>query len=74
MTFRDAVNIGMILISALLVGVVLLQLKGNTLSGMLGGSGSMYRTRRGVEKTLLQVTVVLVVVLVILAVVTVRAH
>ena len=55
-------NIVMILLSVLLIGVVLLQSKGSSFSGAFGGdSGSIYRTRRGFEKTLFQATIGLAV-------------
>ena len=50
-------NVAIILISAALVGVILLQVRGEGLGGLRGGS--FVRTRRGLEKTLFQVTVFL---------------
>jgi preprotein translocase subunit SecG len=50
----------MIIISAVLVLVVLLQTKGSSFSGAFGGdTGSINRTRRGLEKTLFQFTIVI---------------
>lgn len=47
---------------AVLLGVaILLQQKGQGLSGAFGGEGGFYRTKRGLEKTLLIVTVTLAV-------------
>ena len=58
-------NLLQILISALLIGVVLLQVKGSgfgaALGGMAGGGGA-FRTKRGLEKTLFQATIILVIV------------
>lgn len=60
----------MILVSAVLILVILLQTKGSAFSGAFGGdSGSIYRTRRGVEKTLFQFTIGLAVAFVALAIV-----
>lgn len=51
------------LISAvLLVIVILMQQRGAGLSGLFGGSGDVYRSKRGVEKTLHIITIILVVV------------
>jgi preprotein translocase subunit SecG len=51
-------NIVQIIVSAVLILVVLLQTKGSGFSGAFGGdSGSIYRSRRGVEKTLFQFTI-----------------
>jgi preprotein translocase subunit SecG len=65
-----ALNFVMILVSSVLILVILLQTKGSSFSGAFGGdSGSIYRTRRGVEKTLFQFTIGLAVVFVLLAIV-----
>jgi preprotein translocase subunit SecG len=54
-----------------LIVALLLQLRGQGFSGTFGGgSDSIYRTRRGVEKTLFQFTIGLAVVFMIIAVVT----
>ena len=48
---ETAINLVMILVSVVLILVVLLQTKGSSFSGAFGGdSGSIDRTRRGVEK------------------------
>ena len=60
----------MILVSVVLILVILLQTKGSAFSGAFGGdSGSIYRTRRGVEKTLFQFTIGLAIAFVALAIV-----
>lgn len=60
----------MIIISIVLILVVLLQTKGSSFSGAFGGdTGSISRTRRGVEKTLFQFTIGTGAVFVILAIV-----
>ena len=54
-----ALNLVMIIISAVLILVVLLQTKGSSFSGAFGGdTGSINRTRRGLEKTLFQFTII----------------
>ena len=54
-----------------LIIALLLQLRGQGFSGTFGGgSDSIYRTRRGVEKTLFQFTIGLSVAFMIIAVVT----
>lgn len=68
MSLKTALNIAQILISVLLVTILLLQAKGSGFGAALGGSsGSLFRTRRGVEKTLLQLTIVLVVIFVLIS-------
>ena len=51
-------NIAQILISVALIVLVLLQAKGSGLGGIFGGEGSVYKSRRGVEKTLFNLTIV----------------
>lgn len=48
-------------VAILLGAVILLQQKGQGLSGAFGGEGGFYRTKRGLEKTLLIITVALAV-------------
>jgi preprotein translocase subunit SecG len=46
-----------IIISVTIIALVLLQAKGAGLGGIFGGDGGVYRTKRGVEKTLYQATI-----------------
>ncbi len=62
MTFSSSLFIVQIILSIGLVALVLLQTKGG-MGGVFGGSeGSAFHRRRGVEKTLFQVTIGLSVV------------
>lgn len=64
-----ALSIAMILVSVVLIIVVLMQSKGSGFSGAFGGSSSsIYRTRRGLEKTLYQFTIGIAVVFVVIAI------
>jgi len=54
-------NIVQIILSVALIALVILQSKGGSLSRMFGGEGGVYKTRRGFEKTLFNVTVVVIV-------------
>ena len=66
---NTAVSIAMILISVVLILVVLMQSKGSGFSGAFGGSSSsIYRTRRGLEKTLYQFTIGLAIAFVAIAI------
>ncbi len=60
MDLTDYLAISEILISIALIAIILLQVKGEGLSGLQ--SGSFVRTRRGLEKTLFQLTIVLVII------------
>ena len=51
-------NIIQIIISLTLIVIILLQVKGEALGGAFGGPG-VARTRRGLEKTLYNATIVL---------------
>jgi preprotein translocase subunit SecG len=59
--------IAQILVSAALIATVLFQLRGGGIGGIFGQADSVYRTRRGIESTLLKLTIILAVVLVVLA-------
>jgi preprotein translocase subunit SecG len=53
-------NIAQIIISIALIVVILMQTKSTGgLGGIFGGDGSVFRTRRGVERTLFNFTIVL---------------
>jgi preprotein translocase subunit SecG len=55
-------NLAQILIGAALITAVVLQAGSSSMSGVFGGSGgSFHRTRRGVERTVFIITVVLAV-------------
>ncbi len=71
MELTDWLALGMIFISIALIAVILLQVKGEGIGGLQ--SGSFVRTRRGVEKTMFQLTIVLVVVWIVVAAVSVVA-
>ncbi len=55
MLLEDWLSIAAILVSIALVSVILLQVKGEGMSGLQ--SGSFVRTRRGLEKNLFQLTI-----------------
>lgn len=52
-------NIFQIIVAILLITVILLQSRGSGLSGIFGGSGNIYRTKRGIEKNLFIATIIL---------------
>lgn len=56
--------IAQIVISVALVLIILLQVRGGGLGGIFGQADTVYRTKRGVEKTLFQFTIILVVLFV----------
>jgi preprotein translocase subunit SecG len=60
--------IAQILIAVGLIVVLTLQVRGGGLGGIFGQPDSVYRTRRGVEKSLFQFTIALVVLFVIICI------
>lgn len=67
MVFQDYLNLAQMLISIILIVVLLLQTRGTDIGaafGASGGGGSSFRTRRGLEKTLFQLTIFLVILFV----------
>ncbi len=69
---QTALSVIQIVISVALTLVILLQVKGGGLGGIFGQADSVFRTKRGLEKRLFQLTIVLVVSFVILAIVSLR--
>jgi len=63
--------VAQILVAVALVAVILLQVHGGGLGGIFGQPDTVYRTRRGIEKTLFRLTIALAVVFIVLAIVTV---
>jgi preprotein translocase subunit SecG len=57
-----AVSIIQIIVSVTLIGILLLQMKGEGLGGVFGGDSAVQHRRRGFEATLFNVTVVLAVI------------
>ncbi len=58
-------NIAIIILALALTAAVLLQAKGGGMGGILSDSSAVFRTKRGIEKTLFQLTIVLAVLLVV---------
>ena len=62
-------NIALIIISVLLIVSVILQSKGAGLGGLTGAdTGSIFTARRGVERTLFWVTIILSVIFFVLVI------
>ena len=59
--------VGQMLIAIALVAVILLQVHGGGLGGIFGQPDSVFRTRRGIEKTLFRLTIALAGVFVVFA-------
>jgi len=60
--------IAQILVALALIVVITLQVKGGGLGGIFGQPDSVYRTRRGVERSLFQMTIALAILFVVLSI------
>ena len=56
-------------LAILLMIAILLQHRGTSLGGAFGGEGAVYRSRRGAEKFLFYLTIIVALLFVILAIV-----
>ena len=65
-------NIAQIVLAIAVILAVLLQVRGGGLGGIFGQADTVYRTKRGVEKTLFQLTIVLVVLFIIVSLISLR--
>jgi len=65
-------NIAQIIAAVVLTVVILLQVRGGGLGGIFGQPDSTYRSRRGMEKTLFQFTIVLVILFIVLSILSIR--
>jgi len=65
---ETGIQIAQIILSVLLLVILLLQLRGGGLGSIFGADQSEYRTRRGAEKSMFQLTIVLAVLFLSLAI------
>jgi len=65
-------NVAQIVLSIALVAVILLQVRGGGLGGIFGQPDTVYRTKRGVERILFQLTIVLVILFIIVSLLTLK--
>ena len=67
----NVLNVIQILVSITLVLVILLQVR-EMGTGLFGSARATYRVRRGLEKTLFQFTIILVIVFILVSILSVR--
>ena len=65
-------SVAQIVLAVTLIVAILLQVRGGGLGGIFGQPDAVFRTKRGVEKTLFQLTVVLAALFIIFSIVTLR--
>ena len=68
---HDLFRWALIIVSLVLIALVMLQTKGTGLGSMFGGDGGVYRTRRGMEKTVFNMTVVFATLFLVISLFTV---
>ncbi len=73
---QSAFQVASIIMSIIMIGLILLQVRGGGLGSLLGGDvgGGIARTRRGLEKTLFQLTVGLSVVFLLICILAVAFY
>jgi preprotein translocase subunit SecG len=64
--------VAQIVVAIALILIVLLQVRGGGLGGIFGQADTVYRTKRGVEKTLFQLTVALIVLFIAISLVSIK--
>lgn len=64
--------VAQIVLAVALIMAILFQVRGGGLGGIFGQADSVFRTRRGIEKTLFQLTLVLVILFVIISLVSLK--
>tara|TARA_B100000315_G_C14185500_1_gene410914 strand:- start:36 stop:254 length:219 start_codon:yes stop_codon:yes gene_type:complete len=68
---NSALNFIQIIVSISLIIIILLQVRGQG-TGLFGSAEGSFRTRRGLEKTLFQFTILLIVVFIGISILSVR--
>ena len=66
---KEALLIIQMVISLSLISIILMQSKGGGLGSAFGGSAQIYRSKRGVEKVIVYVTITLAVLFFIISVI-----
>lgn len=64
----NIISILQLILSILLIVVILLQQKGSGLGAAFGGSSNIYSTKRGIDKTLFQITIAVSVLFLIISI------
>ncbi len=62
MELTHFLHIAQILVAIVLIVIVLMQVKGTGFGAALGGADQSFRTRRGIQKSLHRLTIVVVIV------------
>ncbi len=68
----DPLILAQMILAVALVSAILLQQRGTGLGGTFGGEITAYRSRRGIERTLFRLTIVLAVLFVVFSLLNLR--
>jgi len=69
---QTALNIVQIVLSIALVLAIMVQVRGGGLGGIFGQADTVFRTRRGVERTLFRLTIILIVLFIVISILSIR--
>ncbi|MBI4328509.1 MAG: preprotein translocase subunit SecG [Chloroflexi bacterium] len=72
MSFAFLLHVFQILAAVLLVALILLQVRTQGLGGMFGQGTTVFRVRRGLEKTIFQATIALGIIFILLSILSAR--
>jgi preprotein translocase subunit SecG len=61
MNYQLILSIAQIVLAILLIAAIILQARGTGLGAAFGGGGNVFRTKRGAEKKLHQMTIVIAI-------------
>ena len=64
--------VAQIVLAIALILIILLQVRGGGLGGIFGQADTVYRTKRGVEKTMFQFTVALAIIFIIISMISLK--
>lgn len=65
--YRGALEVAQIIVSVALMISILLQARGASLGSVFGGTGAVFKTRRGIDKLLFNSTIVFAVLFTLLS-------
>ncbi len=69
---QTAFNVIQMILSTALILAIMFQVRGGGLGGIFGQADTVFRTKRGLERRLFQLTIILVVLFIIVAIVTLK--
>lgn len=67
--YRQYFEIVQIIVSVALITAILLQVRGAGLGSVFGGTGTVFKTRRGIDRLLFRMTIAFVVIFVLISII-----